>query len=414
MLMIQPESKSLCRTSRILGIFANALEHQDRALFPLLAPFVASHFFPAEDHIKALIDIYGVIVLSLFMRPLGALFFGWFGDRKGRKSSLLLSLYGMSMSTIAIGLIPSHQEIGSFSPILLLLFRCSQNFFGAGEAVSGGIYVMEHTKKRKQGFISALFEASTMLGVLVASFQTALLAYFGLLHSHWQWLFYFSGLLGLLFFILRKRSQESPEFNSYPEDRFYWRLLWEERRSLAAVAVTTGFGYATYLLSIRFMNTYLQATTNIGASELTSVNTLLSLLDLLILPLFGLAALYIPAGALMSASAITTGIFSLPLFIWMMSSKTLPVILFVRLVIVIFGVIFAAPYRAWMQELVGPERRCKVLNIGSALGQLCVEGPLTLFSLLMIRQGGEWIPGLCLALLGFGSAYVIRQMNVKR
>jgi MFS family permease len=414
MLIVHPDSKTICRTSRIVGLCANVLEHQDRALFPLLAPFIASYFFPVADRITALVDIYGVIVFSLFMRPLGSLFFGWLGDRKGRKSSLLLSLYGMSMSTIAIGFIPSHTEIGSFSPLLLLMLRCSQNFFGAGEAISGGIYVMEHTKKGKQGFISAIFEASTMLGVLIASLQTALIAYFGLLYSHWQWLFYVSGALGLFFYFLRKRSQESPEFISTPEGRFSWLMLWQERKPLFAVAVTTGFGYATYLLSIRFMNTYLQATTDINAAELTSVNTLLSLLDLMILPLFGLAALYVPASALMSASAITTGIFSLPLFIWMMSTKTLPVILFVRLIIVIFGVIFAAPYRAWLQALVGPEKRCMVLNVGSAMGQLCVEGPLTLLSLLMIRQGGEWIPGVCLALLGFGSAYVIRQMHMKR
>lgn len=396
-----------------MGICANALEHQDRALFPLIAPFIADYFFPSEDRITALINIYGVIVLSLFMRPLGAFVFGWFGDRMGRKRGLLLSLYGMSVSTIAIGLIPSYASIGYLSPLFLFLARCSQNFFAAGETVSGGIYVMEHTRKGKQGFISAIFEASTMLGVVIASFQTALLAYVGLLYTHWQWLFYFSGALGFLFYFLRKRSNESPEFDEGITEKITWKALWEERRPLAAIAVTTGFGYATYLLSIRFMNTYLQATTDINAADLTSVNTALTVFDLMILPVFGLAALYIPAGVLMSAAAITTGIFSLPLFLWMMSTKTLPVILFVRLLIVILGVIFTAPYRAWIQALVRPDRRCTVLNMGSALGQLCVEGPLTLFSLLMIRQGVEWVPGICLTILGFGSAYVIRQMKRK-
>lgn len=397
-----------------MGICANGLEHQDRALFPLIAPFIASYFFPSEDRITALINIYGVIVLSLFMRPLGAFVFGWYGDRKGRRSGLLLSLYGMSVSTIAIGLIPSYDSIGFFSPLLLFLSRCSQNFFAAGETVSGGIYVMEHTKKGKQGFISAIFEASTMLGVVIASMQTALLAYFNVLHTHWQWLFYFSGALGFLFYFLRKRSYESPEYLEENREKLSWKVVWEERKPLAAIAVTTGFGYATYLLSIRFMNTYLQATTDINATQLTSVNTALTIIDLMILPVFGLVALYIPAGVLMSAAAITTGIFSLPLFLWMMSSKTLPVILFVRLLIVIFGVIFAAPYRAWLQALVRPDRRCTVLNMGSALGQLCVEGPLTLFSLLLIRQGVEWVPGICLAVLGFGSAYAIRKMKGPR
>lgn len=402
---------SYSRYSRILGLVGNILEHQDRALLALAAPFIASYFFPETDRVTAIIDIYGVIVLSLFMRPLGALFFGWYSDKVGRKTGLLLSLLGMSLSTVMIAFLPSYREIGYFSPLGLLLIRSMQNFFGSGEVVSAGVYVMEHTPEKRRSFHSAIFEASTMLGVVSASAQTTLWAYLGYLESYWQGLFLISGVLGFFLLLCRTFGKESPEFVSNNERGIKWSELWREKATIFAVALVTGFSYTTYLLSIRFMNAYLKVTTPLSALELTSINTYLSILDMLLLPLFGMVAYYFSPIYLMSFSALVTGVIALPLFWSLASTKSVAMIIFVRLTIMILGIIFAAPYRLWLQRLVDVKKRCTVLSIGASLGHLAVEGPLTMLSLLFVQIGNEWMPGLILSAFGLSSAYVIKKME---
>lgn len=397
------------RYSRIVGILGNALEHQDRALLAFTAPFIAGYFFPEVDKVTAVIEMYGVIVLSLFMRPLGALFFGWYGDKKGRKAGLLLSLFGMSISTLLVAFLPSYHSIGYWSPIGLFCVRSMQNFFGSGEVVSAGVYVMEHTPKAKQSIFSSIFEASTMLGVVLASAQTTFMAYLGYLESSWQWLFLLSGGMGFIFLLCRTLGKESPEFAAPLDKSVNWKELWSERSTLFAVALTTGFSYATYLLSIRFMNAYLKVTTSLTALELTSINTALSLADMVLLPLFGVVGFYLSPIFLMRFSSIATGVIALPLFLMLTQTKSVAAIIFVRLSIMVLGIIFAAPYRMWLQGMVDAKKRCTLLSVGAAVGHLAIEGPLTMLSLLFVQMGNEWMPGLILSVLGLTSALVVKQ-----
>jgi MFS family permease len=393
--------------SRVLGLVGNVLEHQDRALLSFAAPFIAGYFFSDADPVTAVIDVYGVIVLSLLMRPLGALFFGWFGDNIGRKAGLLLSLFGMSLSTFLIVILPSYADIGYWSPIGLFVIRSMQNFFGSGEVVSAGVYVMEHTPTKKHSLVSSIFEASTMLGVVLASALTTIWAYFGLLESSWQTLFLFSSVLGFILLLFRFLCKESPEFIPQEEKKFRLKELWNERVILLSVALVTGFSYATYLLSIRLMNAYLKVTTSLSTWELTSINTYLSVADMLLLPLFGLMAYRLSSSYLMIYSSLLTGVLALPLFWMLTQTKSVLAIITVRVTIMVLGIIFTAPYRVWLQNLVIARKRCTVLSFGAALGHLASEGPLTMLSLVFVQFGNEWMPGLLLSILGFCSAYVI-------
>src|SRR5260221_48414 len=108
---------------RIAGMMGHLLEHYDRALFGLLAPFIAPLFFEASDPITALILAYGMIPLGYLIRPLGAWFFGWIGDSIGRKEALFCSLLGMAIVTLAIGCLPAYKEVGGFSALLLAICR---------------------------------------------------------------------------------------------------------------------------------------------------------------------------------------------------------------------------------------------------------------------------------------------------
>src|SRR5580692_11516409 len=136
-------SKISIRT-RCIGIIGNIFEHYDNALFGLLAPFIASQFFETSDPITALILTYGILPLGIVFRPIGSLFFGWIGDRYGRRQALCLSLTGMAIATISMGCLPTYATAGIVAPCLLALCRILQNFFASGENVGGAIFLLEH------------------------------------------------------------------------------------------------------------------------------------------------------------------------------------------------------------------------------------------------------------------------------
>src|SRR5579862_8456534 len=107
--------------ARCVGIIGNILEHYDNALFGLLAPFIASLFFEKSDPLTALILTYGMLPLGIVFRPLGSLFFGWLGDRYGRKQALSLSLVMMAAVTVSMGCLPTYATAGIAAPILLAI-----------------------------------------------------------------------------------------------------------------------------------------------------------------------------------------------------------------------------------------------------------------------------------------------------
>src|SRR5471032_556662 len=90
-------------------------------------------FFPAGDATTATLESLATFALAFFARPLGAALFGHFGDRKGRKATLVAALMTMGPSTVAIGLLPSYHSIGILAPILLCLFRFGQGLGLGGE-----------------------------------------------------------------------------------------------------------------------------------------------------------------------------------------------------------------------------------------------------------------------------------------
>lgn len=392
------------------GLFGSILEHHDKALLVLIAPWISQHYFPAEDLANSLVEMYGMIVLSLLVRPLSAFFIGQIADRYGRKASLIISLLGMSLATLGIGLLPFYHEWGILAPLLLFILRCGQNFFGSGELYGGAVYLLEHTSDRYKPFVASLFESSVMLGILLASLETTILAYFGILESHWQILFIIAGCLGLLGLSLRSKAEETPEFISNQKS-LTWKEIWQAKEALLAIIITTGFSYGTYILSITFVNAYIQVLSPLDTWEMTGINTLLIIIDMCVLPIFGWLTFYISPGYMMRFASFSLGILVIPLFAWMISVKTFFAILLVRMVIVILGVCFAAPYRAWIQGLVSVERRCTLLNIGGTIGQLISEGPLTLLSLFFLTQQIALMPAVLMAVLSLSAFGVIYRQH---
>ncbi len=145
-----------------------AFEWYDFFIFGSLAGIIAEHFYAevseATGYILALIT-FGV---GFVVRPLGALVFGWFGDRTGRKTTFLVTITLMGVATVSIGLLPDHGTIGIWAPVLLIAMRVLQGFALGGEYGGAAIYVAEHAPAEKRGFMTGWIQTTAALGLIGA------------------------------------------------------------------------------------------------------------------------------------------------------------------------------------------------------------------------------------------------------
>lgn len=405
-------ASSLSQWSMMLG---NLFEHYDAALFSLLSPFLAPVFFPLQDPLTALILTYCIIPLGMIARPLGSLIFGYIGDTHGRKEALAFSLSGMAIVTGLMGFLPTYHQVGILAPILLCIGRIFQNFFTAGEVMGGAIYLLENSPESKKNIISSLYDSSKIAGVLLASAGVSILCTLNMIQDYWR-LLYFSGCFTAVFVaFLRVKVTLSPFFvpslrSSENSFRFILKSCWNERQALIAIAVASGFSYASYTLSLVMMNGFVPLVSHVSKTEMMHLNTILLGIDLLLLPLFGILSNRFSREKMMMLSGLVAMISGFPLF-WLLDGASLMTVITIRLLLVMIGVCFSAPFHAWSQTLVSASHRYTVISFGYALGSQILGAPTAAISLWLFQKT-NWIfsAGCYWMILGlFASYWVSKQ-----
>ncbi|WP_313003117.1 MFS transporter [Chryseobacterium gleum] len=209
---ITPQNKIF--TIIIASSAGTLIEWYDMFLAILLAGTLSVNLFPAgESHF---LETLAVVVSSFMFRPIGSLIFGNIGDRIGRKSSFLLSLVLMGVSTFLIGCIPHFSTIGWAAPILLLVCRLMQGLAISGEYAGAVIYVAEHALAHKRGFYTGFIQATVPVGLLVCLgiifIVKSIMSESDFTAYGWRIPFLLSSVLVLLSFFARKKLHESPVF----------------------------------------------------------------------------------------------------------------------------------------------------------------------------------------------------------
>src|ERR1700759_2542801 len=126
-------------------------------------------FFPGGDQAIATLESFATFGLAFLARPFGAVLFGHFGDRKGRKATLVAALMTMGPSTVAIGLLPGYQTIGVAAPILLALFRFGQGLGLGGEWGGAVLLATENAPAHKKAWYGMFPQLGAPIGFLLSS-----------------------------------------------------------------------------------------------------------------------------------------------------------------------------------------------------------------------------------------------------
>jgi MHS family proline/betaine transporter-like MFS transporter len=147
---------------------------------------------------------------------LGALVFGYEGDKRGRRPALVISIGLMTFSSFCIALIPSFETIGWAAFILFSFFRCLQSFAAGGEFTGGMLYLVESAPLKKRGFYGSFSFFGLSLGIVVSSFNYLIfggdLSEMQFLKWGWRMLYFFGAIAGMMVFLLRRRFHETHLF----------------------------------------------------------------------------------------------------------------------------------------------------------------------------------------------------------
>jgi MFS family permease len=146
----------------------NVIEWYDFYIFGSLASILAVQFFEQSHPVAAFLSTVALFSIGFLIRPLGALLFGWVGDRVGRKYTFLVTLGGMGISTALIGVIPSYASIGVAAAVLLFVLRLIQGLCLGGEYGGAITYVAEHVEDARRGYYTAWLQTSPTLGIVVS------------------------------------------------------------------------------------------------------------------------------------------------------------------------------------------------------------------------------------------------------
>ncbi len=396
----------------------NLFEHYDAALFGFLSPFLAPLFFPKHDPLTALLLTYAMIPLGMLARPIGSLVFGFIGDKYGRKRALFLTLSGMALVSGCIALCPTYAQIGFLAPVLLCVGRVLQNFLDAGETIGGATFLLEGAEEKKHDLLSSLFDASSIGGILLASFGASLLCYFNAVESSWRLLYVFGCVTALFAFFMRRSTTISNPARPSRTLLQTLELLWEYRSRLLLITIVSGLGYANYVIALVLMNGFVPLISNVTKEEMIALNTYLLVLDFAALPFFGWLASKISREKVMIGSTLAIALGAAPLFL-LLEGATFATVVGARICFVLVGAAFFAPFQAWVLQITPPAHRYTLNSFGYALGSQLFGGPTLVLSLWSYKQTGSvasiawyWI-ALALA-SGIGIALAARQKQTTK
>lgn len=243
--------------------FAGCLEMYDFVIFGFLAPIINKNYLSFLDEKTGIVITYLLFAVGFICRPIGAIIFGYIGDRYGRKKALITSVSLMGIASISMSLLPPYAEIGIISCYLIALIRIIQGISVGGEYSGAAIYAMEHTNKANIGVIGSTVLTGTNLGVLMATLVSNLLDNPNLPEYSWRFAFLLGFGLTIIGYFIRQRLGESPLFAQEKQIHtttipLLYGLRKFKKEFLAGVLLS-GSNNANYYFALVFIPSYLKS-----------------------------------------------------------------------------------------------------------------------------------------------------------
>lgn len=251
---VSPPSASK-RRILFASLIGTTIEFFDFYIYATAAVLVfPALFFPGEDAMTAMLSSFATFSIAFFARPVGAVVFGHFGDKVGRKATLVAALMTMGLSTVAIGLLPTWHSVGVIAPLLLALCRFGQGLGLGGEWGGAVLLATENAPPGKKAWYGMFPQLGAPIGFILSTLSfiilTAALPNEQFLAWGWRIPFIASSLLVFVGLWVRLRITETPEFKTAIDkaERVETPILTLLARHKFALLTGTLAGMATFVL----------------------------------------------------------------------------------------------------------------------------------------------------------------------
>jgi MFS family permease len=199
------------------GWIGSALEYYDFFIYATAASLIFPQiFFPSGNPTVAIVASLATYGVGYVARPIGAFVLGHFGDTHGRKNVLILCMFLMGFSTMAVGLLPTYQQVGVLAPVLLVVLRLIQGFAVAGEISGASSMILEHAPFGRRGFYASFTLQGVQAGQILAAAVFLPLAHYmpDEAFNSWGWRvpFLLSFVVIIAGYIIRRQVAETPAF----------------------------------------------------------------------------------------------------------------------------------------------------------------------------------------------------------
>jgi len=213
----EPHARHQTKKATASGWIGSALEYYDFFIYATAASLIFPQiFFPKTDPKVAIIASLATYGVGYVARPIGAFFLGHWGDTHGRKMVLIVCMFLMGFSTIAVGLLPTYDQVGLWAPAMLVLLRLIQGFAVAGEISGASSMILEHAPFGRRGFFSSFTLQGVQAGQIMAAAVFLPLAHYmdKDAFNSWGWRipFLLSFIVIVAGYIIRKEVDETPAF----------------------------------------------------------------------------------------------------------------------------------------------------------------------------------------------------------
>lgn len=307
----------------LISSLGNTIEWFDFGLFIFMAPIIGAKFFPQASAGNATIEALIVFAAGFLCRPLGGIYFGYFGDTRGRAKTLRISILIITITTFLVGVIPSYEEIGLAAPILFILLRLVQGVSIGGEYSGIMIYLAESSPFNKRGLITSFAAIGANLGFLLATLTLMLLHY---LYSEkeiteWAWRlpFLLIGLPGSLIIYYRFKLSETPVYSELEKEHhiesmpFIAAIKYAPLQLLKILGLTC-MGATFYYVFFGYMPVYLEHYIGFSMADALTIESMMLIIMLVTVPMAGMCGDYFTRKKMLIFTSIAIMCLVLPCF----------------------------------------------------------------------------------------------------
>ncbi|MCG0065442.1 MHS family MFS transporter [Streptomyces tricolor] len=379
------------------SLAGTAIEFYDFFVYGTAAALVLGPlFFPTFSPVAGTLAAFGTFGVGFVARPLGSVLFGHFGDRRGRRPVLVVSLLLTGASTVAVGCVPSYDSIGVAAPVLLLVLRFLQGLGLGGEWGGAVLLTVEHAPAGRRALWASFPQVGPALGFLLAN--GVMLALSAALSeaefASWGWRvpFWAAGVLALAGLWLRSSLVESPRFLEI-DDHARVPLVEVVRHHGRLVLLTAGalaVGYAVFYAVTTWSLAY--ATERLGVSRTVMLLCVMGAVVVkgALMPLAALFGDRYGRRPMCLTGCAACVLWMLPMVALLATGEPLLMFLAILGALLAFVIMFAV-IAAYLPELYEPRVRCTGAAVGYNLGGV-LGGALTPIVATALAEHGGRVP----------------------